>query len=285
LNHRRVIVAVVADMHSGSSLALMDPEIEIKQADTNGHLIPFKPKLTESQEYLWECYTKDLKEVKHLAKKSEIFLIVNGDSTQGNKHPSLLVSNRMSDQIIIARGNLQPWMELPNLSAARIVVGTGAHNFAEGAADILIADQLKAIYKEKNIENLYHGLLDFNGYEIDYAHHGPYPGSRDWLRGNVAGYYLKDIMMRSIRKYQKPPDAVLRAHYHSFVQVPVYVDNFFSQLFVSASYSMLGDYAHQAARSPDTISNGLFCLEVIDGKLRDTHKFLHTLDIRTKESL
>lgn len=179
MKHRRVIVAVVADIHCGSSLALMNPETLIMQEAKNGQIIPLQPKLTEGQQYLWECYEADMKRVRKLAGKSEIMLIVNGDSTQGVKHPSMLVSNRISDQIVIARYALQPWFGLENLKAARIVVGTGAHNFLEGSADILIVEQLKAMYPEKNIANLYHGLLDVGGYEIDYAHHGPYPGSRD----------------------------------------------------------------------------------------------------------
>lgn len=171
------------------------------------------------------------------------------------------------------------------LVQSRKVVATGVNNFLEGSADILIAEQLRAMYPEKNISNLYHGLLEIDGFNIDYAHHGPYPGSRDWLRGNVASLYLRDIMMRSIRQGEKPPDLVLRAHYHSDVIAPIYVGDYFSQLIVSPSYSLLGDHAHQAARSPDTIRNGLMAVELVDGKLIKIHKFIHTLDVRTKETL
>lgn len=92
-------------------------------------------------------------------------------------------------------------------------------------------------------------------------------------------------MMRAIRRGEKPPDCVMRAHYHSDVIAPVYVGDFFSNLIVSPSYSLLGDHAHQAARSPDTVRNGMFALELVDGKLIHIHKFIRSLDVRTKETL
>lgn len=283
---RRIIVANISDMHSGFSLGLMHPESVCKQAGKDGKLIPYTPSMTESQEYLWyDCYLNDLYRLKIAANGDPIIVILNGDLTHGDKHKSLLVSDRMSDQIAIGCKNLEPLFNIENVVMARFASSTGAHSFGEAASDILIAEQLKVMYPKTDISNTYHGLLDVDGFEIDYSHHGPYPGSREWLRGNVAGLYLRDIMIRSIERGEKPPDAVMRAHYHQWVVAPTWFGDYFSQLFVSPSYCMLGDYGHQVARSPDTIVNGMYALEIVDGKLREVHKFLHKLDVRTKESV
>jgi len=284
LTYRRVIIPVIADMHSGLEYALMNPETILKKEGKEG-LTPDSPEMTESQAWLWECYEKDLSDLKYLMGDDLGIAILNGDLHQGNKHPAMLVSDRISDQIIIAKYNLQPLMRIPNIKAVRFGMGTEAHNFGKGAAEILLAEMLQEGYPQMDIGNMYHGLLDIDGYLVDYAHHGPYPGSREWLKGNVAILYLKDIMIRAICRGEKPPNAVLRAHFHQWLNVLTSIGEHESRLIISPSYCMLGDYAHQAARSPDTIGIGMFALEIVDGKLIEVHKFMRSLDIRTKERL
>jgi len=277
-------VAVVADIHSGLDYALMNPATVLMKEGKEG-LIPYTPVMTESQEWLWESYSKDLKDLEYLIGKSKAIAILNGDIHQGNKHPAMLVSDRLADQIVIGRYNLTPLISIKNIIAVRSAIGTEAHNFGKASGEILLIDQLKAMFPNKDIANVYHGWLDVDGFGIDYAHHGPYPGSREWLRGNVAILYLRDIMIRSMAGGKTPPQAVLRAHYHQWLSVTTSMADKESRLFISPSYCLLGDYAHQAARSPDSVGVGMFALEIVDGKLREVHKFIRTLDIRTKESL
>lgn len=280
----RSIVAVIADMHGGAEYALMNPETILKRETKIGQE-PYTPALTGGQEYLWECYTKDLADLKYMAENDRIIPILNGDLLQGNKHPSMLVSNRISDQVLIGRYNLDPLFKIANVKTARFNIGTAAHNFGEGSGEFLLVEQLKLCYKETNIDIQYHSLLEVDEYKIDCSHHGPYPGSREWLRGNVARLYLKDIMIRAVGNGEKPPDAVLRAHYHNYIKVMEFFGRYESWLFVSPSYSLLGDFTHQAARSPDTLTNGMFALEIVDGKLRQVHEFMRSIDIRSKEIL
>jgi hypothetical protein len=48
---------------------------------------------------------------------------------------------------------------------------------------------------------------------------------------------------------------------------------------------MLGDYAHQAARSPGNVTHGIIAVEVINGEVRNIHPLIKTVDIRTKVKL
>lgn len=285
MNQTRSIVAVIADLHGGFEYGLLNPETILPKEGKNGGDTKYIPCLTESQEWLWECYTKDLADLERLAGNDRIVAILNGDMLQGNKHPSMLVSNRMSDQVVIGQYNLAPLFSIKSVKVARFSIGTSAHNFGEGSGEFLVVDKIKSEHQEINVGVQYHALLEVDGFLLDCAHHGPYPGSREWLRGNVARLYLKDIMIRAAGKGERLPNAVIRAHYHNYIKVMETFGNNESWLFVSPSYSMLGDYTHQAARSPDTIKIGMFALEIIDGELVHIHEFMRSIDVRSREIL
>ena len=286
---RRVILADLSDTHGGSKLALMSPEVTLHDEDAEGNLVKYSPELTASQQHLWSVYLESINFTKDYAGKDEILVIHNGDLTQGNKYPRALVSTRISDQVAIAVENLSPWLQLPNVKHLRITIGTGAHNLTEGATELLAAQVLKERYPNKTIDVLYHGLLFANDVVIDYAHHGPYPGSRAWLRGNVARYYLKSLMMDAAMSGSPIPQLVLRGHYHTPLQVTenMTVQGQFKEatLLISPSFSMLDDHAHQATRSADTITNGIYIAELLPRTVNRIIPYFKTVDIRTQETI
>ena len=286
---RRVILVDLSDTHAGSKLALMSPDVKLHDEDEAGNLVKYAPELTASQRHLWNVYQKCINFTSEYAEKDEILVIHNGDLTQGMKYPRALVSTRVSDQVAIAVENLSPWLELPNVKHLRISVGTGAHNLTEGATELLAAQVLKERYPKKSVEVLYHGLLTVNDVVIDYAHHGPYPGSRAWLRGNVARYYLKSLMMDAAMSGKPIPQLVLRAHYHTPLQVTenMTVQGQFKEatLLISPSFSMLDDHAHQATRSTDTITNGIYLAELLPRTVNRIIPYFKTVDIRTQETI
>lgn len=273
------------DTHGGFKLALMNPEVVLYDEDEEGNPVPYTPKPTASQEYLWSLYLEHIREVKKLADGSPIVVIHDGDLAQGGKHKTLLVSDRMADQMRIGAWNLKPWLELKNLVAMRIAVGTEAHNFGMGSAEIMVQELLQAQYPKSDIKVCYHGLLTVGGVNIDFAHHGPHPGSRSWLKGNIVRFYLRDLMTREILAGNKPPDLVMRAHRHEYIHETLNCGKYFSRICLGPSYSMLGDYAVMATQSAHEITNGLVAWEIKDGRLREPYKFMKTRDVRTKEEL
>jgi hypothetical protein len=284
-NPERTIFVVLSDTHAGSKYALLNPDAVLFSEDENGNMEPYKPKLTASQEYLWSIYQQDMQGIIDLAAGDPIVVLHNGDLTQGNKHIALLVSDRVSDHVAIGTANLMPWFKLPNLKAFRVCIGTAAHNLNLGAAELLIYQQLQTMFPSTNLGVCYHGILDVDGVTIDYAHHGPPTGVRNWLKGNVARLYLKDIMYNDILAHQRPPDLVLRGHYHEYVTEVVYTDGNHSRLVITPSYSMLDDYAQQAVKSVPYITNGLIAFEIVKGKLSEPIEFVHKLDVRRRETI
>lgn len=284
-SHSRIILAVFSDTHAGFRLGLMNPDVVLYDETEDGELVPYKPRPTASQKYLWKLYQEQLKELQNIADGDPIYGLHNGDLTQGNKHRTGMVSTRDADQILIAAANLRPFLDIPNVIALRMAAGTEAHNFGQGSADILVNQTLKSEYGAKNIGVVYHGLLNVHGVLVDYAHHGPFPGSREWLKGNVARLYLRDLLYREIIAGNAPPRLVFRSHYHQYIKVTDEIGEHTSTLMITPSYCMLGDYAHQAARSPDRITNGMIAVEIKDGRVKDIYPLVKTIDIRTKEAM
>lgn len=282
---RRTIVPVFGDLHGGHKLALMSPTVTLYDETPKGEAVPYTPNLTASQRYLWELWTKDILLIRELAAGDEILPILNGEPCWGDKHPAGLVSTRKADQTEIAVANLSVWLDLPEVKHFRIATGTEAHNFGEGSAEFEIAKRLQAEYKDKDVKALNHGLLTINGVTIDYAHHGPTSGSRMWLRGNEARYYLRDIMLREITRRNEPPRVVCRAHFHDPVHETLRVAGHTSDLMITPSFLMLTDFARKVVKSPSYLTNGIAALEIVDGKLIEIHEFYETVDLRTEETL
>jgi hypothetical protein len=281
----RKIAVTISDTHGGNKLALMNPDTLLFQENEEGEIVPYHPALTASQQYLWKVHQECVKKAIDIADGDEILLTHLGDETQGNKYPQLLVSTRLADQITIAEYNLRPWFQIPNLKIFRQVIGTQAHNFGEGSSAINLCNTLSARYPALNIKPLYHGLIEYNGYLIDCAHHGPGPGSRNWLAGNVARFYLRDIMINELTSGRKPPDMVTRGHFHTPVHEPLEMKGHYSEIFIMPSFSMLGDHAIQVTQSTPEITHGILVTEIEDGKLLRQHRIYETRDTRSKEVL
>jgi len=282
---RKTVLVVLSDTHGGFKLALMNPETQLFSEDEYGNLMPYHPALTRSQEYLWKIYKEQAGEAFRIADGREMMVIHLGDACHGYKYPQGLVSTRMADQAVIADYNARPWFEYPQLRYYRQVIGTQAHNGGEGSLELILANYLSARYPGVDIKPFYHGSLMYNGVLIDCAHHGPHPGTRNWLHGNTARFYLRDLMQREIMNGSNPPDIILRGHYHTPVYEYLEQNGHDSEIFVMPSYSMFNDHATQATQSQHEITHGLVVFEIEDGRITATHRLYEKIDIRTTETL
>ncbi len=287
--NRRLVVCL-SDMHGGHKLGLCNPETVLHDEDHERNVTEYNPPLTAVQRYLWKLYIEHVEQVADLADGDDIVVIHNGDLTQGTKYPDHLVSSRQEDQQEIAFCNLLPLVSLPNVSTIRIIIGTAAHNMGEGSAEIAVTRRLQARYRKRNIAVLHHGLFDVDGVTFDVAHHGPFPGSRKWLEGNVARYYLWDYMMTELLAGRTPARILYRAHYHTWIppetlRMEADGDEHISELALSPSYCGLGDHGRQATRSTHGQTHGLTVREIVDGQAVARHTFKRSLDVRTKEIL
>jgi hypothetical protein len=286
---QRAILVVLSDPHGGHRHGLLNPETVLEETDEEGNLIKnYHPQVTPIQQYLWEQYTKWITEVKEIVGSDPLYIAMNGDITCGVKYPQLLVSDRIADQFIIAAANFAPLYDLKP-RAVRIIKGTGAHVFNQGTSEIVVTTLLKAGYPNVSTEVKDHGLFTIEGVDVDVSHHGPPPGSRKWLEGNEARYYLRSAMLDEITAGKTPPRIYYRAHYHQSVEETLIVrgngNRYKSTLIITPSLAFIDDHARQTVRSPSRITHGMSVAEIIDGELLRNIPLEKTIDIRSHEAL
>lgn len=276
----------LADSHAGHQLGLLNPDAALVRVNDAGDWEEWCPELTATQRYLWSVYREIISEMRFLTGDDEVVIIHNGDLTQGDKYPDGLMANvSRADQLDIAYWNLLPLLELPNVTKLRVVTGTLSH--VPDSAEARVAHRL-ANETGKDVAATHHSRLTFGSFLADCAHHGPHPGTRHWLRGNVALYYLRDCIYRDLAAGKQPADVYLRAHFHELVTVPHdyhYLDEYRqATLAILPSMSGFTDYARQSTRSKFELTNGLLAWS-IDGHDHRLHRLVRTLDLRTEESL
>lgn len=285
---KRKILLFLSDTHANHKLGLLNPATTLFDEDENGEIVPYHPNLTASQKHMWKLYLEGLRTAVKYAGPDEILVFHNGDITQGTKYKSQLVSTESMDQVTIGAANMRPIMQIPNVKKLRLLFGTPSHVESVGGTEQIISKQLRAEYK-KDVKAYYHGTIDVDGAQVDIAHHGPNQSIRIWLEGNLARYYLRDLMLKELRAGGTPPDLVVRSHFHTKVNETFEMDwqgqIYESRLIVTPALCMLGDYGRKVTRSIGRVTNGMVMVEVLGGRIQKPIWLTKTIDIRTKETL
>jgi hypothetical protein len=286
---RRIVLAV-ADTHGGHSLGLLNPDTELVAAyDDYGRAMYWCPPLTVTQKRLWPLWIDFRNQVVDYADGCEIVVVHAGDPTHGEKHPGGNIPGiDLEDQRTISFWNLKPLFALPNVKKGRLYTGTPAH-VEPGFSDARVADKLAKNFPKKEILSVHHSRSAIGQEFLDVAHTGPHPGSRDWLRGNVALLHLRDRVYRDRRMNKTPATVYLRAHRHVYVHVTLndmwWHTPSVHHLVVVPSFCGFTSYARSVTQSEPELVNGMVAFEIIDGKLRDIKPFVDYTDLRLEETL
>lgn len=286
----RRIIAVRGDTHAGHDGGLKNPETLIPMIDIDEHereVITWEPvTLKPFQRRLWQWHEDARQDIKLLADSDPITFVDMGDLTQGTWWRDNLGEAHMSDQYFISKWNTKPWLEMRQVKQAYVVKGTSVHNFGNGASETMLTHHLQAEHR-KPVNFADHYILDINGFVLDVAHHGAGPGSRAWLKGNEMGIYLRSLVIESVTTGERPPDVVLRGHFHEYTRgwgwYQVGEKYYQCHGIITPGMCWIGTYAIMATKSKSRFSCGMIALELINGKLVDVHPFVHWIDLRTME--
>jgi hypothetical protein len=249
---------------------------------------PWHPEPTESQILLDTVITQGIEFVIETANGCPVYVHHLGDVTHGAKHSdSELVSTRMSDHLEIAAANMSRWLKYKNVKYLGMYKGTGSHEYGQGSSTIVVAKWLGELYEDKSILCVAHANVLHQGVRFDLAHHGPGPGIRNWLKGNVLRLYTRSLMMDYLAQDKPVPDVMARAHFHRYVPETVKIRSdgitHKTRAFILPSFSFLSDYARKVAKSPATLTVGMVVIEVVDGeiiKVYDESPLIETFDLR-----
>jgi hypothetical protein len=264
----------------------MNPDVVLYEEDEQGNYAPWTPTPTAVQGYLWELYTKALREIAAFAGNDPVDIYHVGDLTQGHAYKEQLVSTRLADQIMIAMANLTPWFDLGlDIQHVRLAQGTGSHVFREGSATILVAEQLRAAHPKLDIRSVRQGIAQVGQVKIDYAHHGPSAGIREWTEGNQLRYYAKSLIVGDIGRGKQPPRLIVRGHFHEWMPERVLMfKRYKADIFLLPSLCGMGEYGRQATGSKAYVSNGLVAVEIEAGEMGEVLPLVVENDLRTKET-
>lgn len=290
----RFNVVVMADTHAGSKLALRNPDFVIQRSvpavDKEGitylKIEGYNPPMEPVQEMIWEKYITARDDFLHIAGNDPIIILHLAEVCEGTYYANSSMRLKKDEQVQIAVANMGPWKGIKNLKMMRILSGDRPHEFDEGSAGRMVVAHLKKDFKD--VKAMPSSLLSIGGFKIDYAHQGPYPGSRKWLEGNVARLYLIDYMMRELIEFgREPADLLLRAHYHEPVEVTHSMrfqgGKHRAMLLISPSMKFPSEYAKKATQNRFSATIGMSMIEVVNNKILDIHDKFTTVDTRAWE--
>lgn len=293
--YRRIILAVRGDTQGGHAGGLLNPETQIPtyviDPVTKDKVLEgwHTPELRPVQRQLWEWHEQDREKIGELAGTDELVMLEMGDLTQGSVFKDDLDETSLSAQVVISAYSMYPWLEMRQVRRVYMSRGTGVHLWGEAATETLLTRLLSSEYKKKSIRLVDHWLLDIDGFLIDVAHHGPGAGKRAWTRGNVLQLYTQSIMMDEIIAGRQPPNLLLRAHHHEYTPRPATVQAggkvWRCDACITPPECFIGSHAQKVCESPSSMSVGMLAFEILDGRLLETHPFIHTIDLRTREIL
>ena len=252
-----VVVAVVSDIHCGSTVAMVPPEGV--RLDDGGTYHPSKV-----QSWLWKCWEDFWTRVGALkrSKKADLYIIWNGDLFEGDHHRTtqIISSNPETSDYLIDRIYSIPKGIKPKHQF--VVRGTEAHVGASGAAEEAFARRIRATKDETNDTwSWWHLRADINGNLIDAQHHGKL-GRLPWTKANAVNQQAAHIFHEHAMRKQRWPDLAFRAHMHRFADS---YKNHPVRVVQMPCWQMKTAFAHKVAPNTPPDIGGIVTVFDVDG--------------------
>lgn len=266
----RRVLAVVSDVHCGSTVGLCVPEpVELDEGAT------YDP--SPAQLWLhagWRAFWARVAQVK---KDADSFgILTNGDLVDGDHHGTVqIVSRDLNVQSWILRKCFDPVLELaPDYMI--VVRGTEAHVGKNASAEETfarhVAKQGIKVIRNKDTKTYSHwhfkGMLGDK--LIDAAHHGRI-GGRPWTRASGVTNLASQIVLEHAERGDPIPDLAIRSHYHTYVDTG---DISRTRVVQTPAWQLHTAFAHKVV--PECLSDiGGIIVTIEDGQPLTVEKFLH----------
>ena len=283
---QRTIAWPITDPHGGYRFGLMRPGITLDPLDESKG--PYRPRATAFQSIIWKHFKSDVAFVKKLAGKDDIVVFLLGDLIQGTLlRDGMLVTPRLDDQYAIIEDALEPVFKTPNVRHVYISKGTGAHTMRHGSSELAMARHIRKVYGIPT-SVYYHIRLNVRGVEFDLAHHGASSGIWKWIQGDQVRRYTRDIVLGDVAARVRPPDVVLRGHYHDrwIEHLHTAIDGHLLETWAAIvpGYSLFtDDYTMKMTKSKPRMTVGTLPVEIVNGRVVDIHDRAHPITVYRRE--
>lgn len=210
MSKKPVLLAIVSDIHNGSTLAACPPEGVT--LDDGGTYTP-----STLQSWIWDNWCDYWAKIHSARKaaKADLWCVFNGDLFEGDHHhTSQIVSTNPESQAYLASRIFGvPVAFKPQ--HLFIVRGTEAHVGPSGASEEAFA---RKVHAEKNPEtnrwSWWHLRLQVFGVRLDFQHHPSTRGSLPWTRPQAAQRLAFRIWSEHQLRGLEFPHYAFRSHLH-----------------------------------------------------------------------
>lgn len=210
MSQQDCIVAVVSDLHSGSTVGLCPPIVTL---DDGGEY-----RQSRAQGWLWENWLDFWRRMGQLKKDTRLPLVViiNGDLVDGDHHnTSQIITRNPNTQIDIALEVLEPLRWEAN--AIFETRGTEVHTGGSGWVEERVAKEIGTRSDEANgTHSFWHLLAEFGGVLFDIAHHPETTSRLPHTKGADSNRIAAMLIMEYGGRGERIPNVALRGHIHSF---------------------------------------------------------------------
>ena len=215
MSDRTALVAVVSDVHAGSTVAVCPPEISL---DDGGGYVASK-----AQQWLWQNWLAFWATAGETADRlnADLYVVFNGDVTEGDHHGTRqILSGNPNAQAAVVDACMRPVLALAPARLA-FIRGTEAHVGKSAAYEERIARGLEKDGRpviadpDTGTASWWHLRMDIHGHRLSFAHHGRM-GQRPWTRGNVVLNLAAEIFYEHAARAETPPALAIRSHLHRY---------------------------------------------------------------------
>lgn len=201
-------LVVFSDLHSGSRRALMKPEYTLFEEGKLEQTI----KANKQQLWLYEAWSTTWEKVLKYVGNDPWAMAFMGDAIQGNKYKDELISDDVTDHMIIFDQLVRPYSEL---AAKRYFVrGTQSHVYT--TTEMKLAEKLECErHPDTGQWAADRWLLDINGFTVLLRHHMS-TTSRENLRTSQLGIEYANEVAAANSRGQPIPTGCVFAHRHMY---------------------------------------------------------------------
>lgn len=293
--YKRFILVPVGDKQAGHNGALVNPEasipdVELDRSTMTRIIMGYRhPELSSLQKDMWKWHEKDREEIGKLAGKDSIIYIGMGDETQGGIFKDDLKDVSLSAQYFISYYNMLPWLNMKQMKGAYFAKGTAVHLWGDGDTETILTHRLNNEFKHIPVKMSPHWELNFDGFRVDVAHHGPGVGMREWTKGNTLRLYTKSLQDYLHNNGKPIPDLLLRAHFHQpiceVVTKNLDTERFRTDAWITPPQCFIGGHGQKVTQSVSMMHIGMLAFEIVNNRILETHEFMHSIDLRVEERI